>query len=179
MLWPGYQITLTPAEQSMIVLWLAISIIALLCGISVEQQITASLRKQERCLRIIYKDYESPYETLLETTNTTSIVVSRLRLILLEVYKSLHQLNAKCINGLFEVKSTRYSLRNPVKVLQPKKKTTTYHVWHSTQPGSLHTALQRKYTQPCSLFSRGTAVRTMRARLCEQWGTAVCKCPAV
>ena len=81
---------------------------------------------QERCLRIIYKDYESPYETLLETTNTTSLVVSRLRLILLEVYKSLHQLNAKCINGLFEVKSTRYSLRNPVKVLQPKKKTTTY-----------------------------------------------------
>ena len=81
---------------------------------------------QERCLRTIYKDYESPHETLLETTNTTSLVVSRLRLILLEVYKSLHQLNAKCINGLFEVKSTRYSLRNPVKVLQPKKKTTTY-----------------------------------------------------
>ena len=54
-----------------------------------------------------------------------------------------------------------------------------YHGWPSTQPGSLHTALQRKYTQPCSLFSRGTAVWTMGARLCEQWGTAVCKCPAV
>ena len=44
------------------------------------------------------------------------------------------------------------------------------HGWPSTQPGSLHTALQRKYTQPCSLFSRGTAVWTMGARLCEQWG---------
>ena len=53
------------------------------------------------------------------------------------------------------------------------------HEWPSTQPGSLHTAVQRKYTQPCSLFSRGTAVWTMGARLCEQWGTAVCKCPAV
>ena len=53
------------------------------------------------------------------------------------------------------------------------------HGWPSTQPGSLHTALQRKYTQPCSLFSRGTAVWTIGARLCEQWGTAVCKCPAV
>ena len=30
-----------------------------------------------------------------------------------------------------------------------------------------------KYTQPCSLFSRGTAVWTMGARLWEQWGTAV------
>ena len=47
------------------------------------------------------------------------------------------------------------------------------HGWPSTQPGSLHTALQRKYTQPCSLFSRGTAVWTMGARLCEQWDTAV------
>ena len=81
---------------------------------------------QEKCLRIIYKDYESTYETLLETTNTTSLVVSRLHLILLKVYKSLHQLNAKCMNGLVKVKSTRYSLRNPVIKLQPKKKTTTY-----------------------------------------------------
>ena len=53
------------------------------------------------------------------------------------------------------------------------------HRWPSTQPGSLHTALQRKYTQPCLLFSRGTAVWTMVARLFEQWGTAVCKCPVV
>ena len=40
------------------------------------------------------------------------------------------------------------------------------HGWPSTQPGSLHTALQRKYTQPCSLFSCGTAVWTMGERLC-------------
>ena len=54
-----------------------------------------------------------------------------------------------------------------------------YHGWPSTQPDSLHTALQRKYTQPCALFSRGTAMWTMGARLCQQWGTAVCRCPAV
>ena len=81
---------------------------------------------QERCLRIIYKDYESPIERLLEMSNTTPLVISRLRLILLEVYKSINQLNPKCINGLFEEKSTSYSLRYPVKVLQPKKRTTTY-----------------------------------------------------
>ena len=80
---------------------------------------------QERCLRIIYQDYESPYETLLETANTTSLVVPRLRLIRLEVYESLHQLNTKCIQRLFEVKSTRYSLRDLVKVLQTNKKSHT------------------------------------------------------
>ena len=36
-----------------------------------------------------------------------------------------------------------------------------FHGWSSTQPGSLHTPLQRKYTQSCSLFSRGTTVWTM------------------
>ena len=80
---------------------------------------------QERCLRIIYKDYESPIERLLEISNTTQLVISRLRLILLEVYKSINQLNPKCINGLFEEKKS-YSLRYLVKVLQPKKRTTMY-----------------------------------------------------
>ena len=76
---------------------------------------------QERCLRIIYKDYESTIERWLEMSNTTSLVISRLRLILLEVYKSIKHLNPKCINGSYEEKSTSYSLRYPVKVLQPKK----------------------------------------------------------
>ena len=46
-----------------------------------------------------------------------------------------------------------------------------------TQPCNVNTH-SRAHCSP-SLFSRGTAVWTMEARLCEQWGTAVCKCPAV
>ena len=40
--------------------------------------------------------------------------------------KSIHQLNPKCIGDLFQQKRTKYSMRNPVKVLQPMKRTTTY-----------------------------------------------------
>ena len=69
---------------------------------------------QERCLRIVYKDYVSSYDRLLEMVNTTSLVISRLRILLLEVYKSIHHLNPKCISGLFEVKPANYSLRNTV-----------------------------------------------------------------
>ena len=108
-----------PAEQFMIALWLAILIIALLCGIFAEQQTT--VRENTRCLRIIYKHCESPIERLLEMSSTTS-----LRLRLFEVYKSINQLNPKCLNCLFEEKSTSYSLRYPAKVLQPKKRTTMY-----------------------------------------------------
>ena len=80
----------------------------------------------ERYLRTIYKDYESSYHRLLGMANTTTLVISRLRILILEVFKSIRQLNPKCINDLFEVKSLGYSLRNHVKVVQPKRRTTTY-----------------------------------------------------
>ena len=38
----------------------------------------------------------------------------------------MRQLNPKCINELYEVKYLGYSSRNHVKVLQPKRRTTTY-----------------------------------------------------
>ena len=81
---------------------------------------------QERCLRMIYKDYESSYHRLLGMANTATLVISRLRILILVVFKSIRQLNPKCISDLFEVKSLGYSLRNHVKVLQPKRRTTTY-----------------------------------------------------
>ena len=37
-----------------------------------------------------------------------------------------------------------------------------YHGWPSTQPGSLHTALQRKCTQPCCVNNGCKAVSAMR-----------------
>ena len=93
------------------------------CGVSNSNKME---KIQERCLRIVYKDYDSSYERLLEMANTTSLVISRLRILLLEAYKSIHHLNPKCISGLFEVKPTKYSLRNPVKLVQPIKRTSTY-----------------------------------------------------
>ena len=45
---------------------------------------------------------------------------------MLELYKSIHHLNPKCISCLFEVKPTNYSLKNPVKLVQPMKRISTY-----------------------------------------------------
>ena len=70
------------------------------CGVSNSNKME---KIQERCLRIVYKDYDSSYDRLLEMANATSLVISRLRILLLEVYKSIHHLNPKCISGLFEV----------------------------------------------------------------------------
>ena len=93
------------------------------CGVTDGNEIE---KLQERCSRIIYKDYESSYDRLLDRANTTKLAISRLRILILEAFKSIHRLNPKCISDLFEFKSTSYSFRNNVKVLQPKRRTTTY-----------------------------------------------------
>ena len=95
------------------------------CGVSNSYKME---KLHERCLRIVYKDYDSSYDRLLEMANTPSLVISRLRILLPEVYKSIHHLNPKCISGLFEVKSTNYSLRNAVKLVQPMKRTSTFGI---------------------------------------------------
>ena len=93
------------------------------CGVSNTNKIE---KIEERCLRTVYKDHVSSHDRLLEMANSTSLVISRLWILLLEVYKSIHHFNPKCISGLFEVKPANYSLRNPVKLVQPMKRTSTY-----------------------------------------------------
>ena len=59
------------------------------CGVTNGNEIE---KIQERCLWIIYKDYESSYDRLLDRANTTKLAISRLRILILEVFKSIHML---------------------------------------------------------------------------------------
>ena len=88
---------------------------------------TAKIEKiQERALKIIYKDYNSSYDELLINTDTPSLFMSRIRLILFEVYKCIRDINPPIINEIFENKPITYSFRNKHKIEQKKKRTTTY-----------------------------------------------------
>ena len=81
---------------------------------------------QERALRIIYRDYESSYEDLLSPAEAPTMLKRRLRVILLEVFKSINMLNSDCLNGMFKIKDGNYFFHNKRKLLQPKKKTTIF-----------------------------------------------------
>ena len=83
-------------------------------------------RIQEWALRMIYRDYESSYEDLLSVAEAPTMLTRRLRVILLEVFKSINMLNSDCLNDMFKIKDGNYSFRNTRKLLQPKKKTTTF-----------------------------------------------------
>ena len=82
-------------------------------------------KNQERALRIIYRNYDSLYPELLRDAGTYTMLDKRLRSMLLHVFKSLKGMNAKCLNDMYSVKQLNYSMRQPVKLVQPQRKTTT------------------------------------------------------
>ena len=81
---------------------------------------------QERALKIIYRDYESTYEELIVNSNSSTLLNSRLRLMICEVLKCINNENPPCVNNLIEIKDINYSLRNALRIHQPKKNTTTH-----------------------------------------------------
>ena len=83
---------------------------------------------QERALRIINKDYSSAYDDLLSQSGTDTLLVSRLKKILFEVFKTLKDKNPEYLKSLFVRKYTPYAMRNKVLLIQPKRKTTTYGI---------------------------------------------------
>ena len=81
---------------------------------------------QERALRILYQDKLCSYQELIQRADTTTVLLSRLRTMALEVFKCTKALNTPCLNSLFKIKSTGHSLRNAVKLDQPLRKKTTH-----------------------------------------------------
>ena len=80
----------------------------------------------ERALKIIYNNYDSSYEELISTSNSTTLLISRIHLILYEVFKSIQKINPPCISDLFKIKEFKYSMRKGIILHQPKKDTTTH-----------------------------------------------------
>ena len=68
-----------------------------------------SLQKTEtmelRCLRIIYNDYSSDYQSLLKLTGKPSMEIERLTTLALEVFKTINWLNSNFPKMIFSIKT--------------------------------------------------------------------------
>ena len=91
---------------------------------------------QERALRILYDDHESEYSKLLDKSGAITMLQSRLNCIILEVFKSIHNANPLCIQDMFEIKKSSYSVRDSSKLVQSKRNTTTFGLRSFTYLGS-------------------------------------------
>lgn len=91
---------------------------------------------QERSLRILFKDYDSTYHTLLENAKESTALMSRICGIAIHVFKCLKNMNPTPLNDMFETKVALYSMRNPNKLNQPKRRTTNYGIRSLSYIGS-------------------------------------------
>ena len=93
---------------------------------------------QKRHLRFTLNDYASNYETLLDKSNTCTMEVRRLRLLALEVFRSVNKLNPVCMQSLFEknVNPKRYKddlkvpIRNSVTFGDKSVRVLGPHIWN-------------------------------------------------
>ena len=53
------------------------------------------------CLRIIYNDYSSDYQTLLKLRQKPSVEIKRLRAMALEIFKAINDLNPSFMKSIF------------------------------------------------------------------------------
>ena len=81
---------------------------------------------QERALRFITDDYETPYEMLMRNTETTTMRVRQMQNLCVEIYRTLSDLNPKYMRELFERNSSSYSTRRLNDLKIPRVNQTSY-----------------------------------------------------
>ena len=96
-------------------------LIWMLCGKGSQDKLE---KINERTLGLAYSDYSSSYKDLLANSKETTIHVQSVRILALEVYKTLNNLNPVFMKEYFLPKTTGHNLRlkNPLDI--PRARTT-------------------------------------------------------
>ena len=81
---------------------------------------------QKMSLRIIYNDYDSEFNTLLQRGNHLKLHEINKQRLLVEVYKCLNKINPVFLNDLFTKKHLRFNLRSKQLLELRKPSTLTY-----------------------------------------------------
>ena len=83
-------------------------------------------RTHKRALRILFNDFTSSFEELLQKANQCTIHRKSLQKLMVEVYNSLTQQNPSFLWDMFQEKINDYNLRSKNLLMLPQAKTTTY-----------------------------------------------------
>ena len=59
---------------------------------------------QKRALRFLYDNYDSSYESLLKLAGKSTIIVTRIRSLCIEIFKTLNNINPIFMNEIFELR---------------------------------------------------------------------------
>ena len=66
----------------------------------------------ERALRIVYMDYTSSFDELIERSGSVSLHHRNLQQLAIEIYKALNGISSSLMSELFVIKERKYNFRN-------------------------------------------------------------------
>ena len=81
-----------------------------------------------RTLQVVYDDFNKSYDELLELNNDLFIHQRHLCYFVIEVFKSIMNLNPQFMWSYFEEKPMTYNLRDGSKLALPKTKSTRFGI---------------------------------------------------
>ena len=84
------------------------------------KQLDKMEKMQERALRCVTDDYNSSYQTLLNTTEMANMRVREMQNLYIEIYKILANMNPPYMQELFERSSSSCSTRRPYDLMVPR-----------------------------------------------------------
>ena len=130
-----------------------------------------SVRKQEkvqeRALRFLFDNYEYDYEHLLVLANKPSIEVRKLRLLSIEIFKTIHDLNPSFMKEIFTLNTREGASRNRLVVKTQTSKRYGTETLRSLGP-KIWNSLPSEIKNCESLPSFKILIKT--------WSGAACKC---
>ena len=91
---------------------------------------------QKRALSIVFNDYDSDYDTLLNKANMKSVFQLRVNRMLTEIFKTINGINPSYLNEIFKIKDVPYEMRDNLRMDQPLRKKTNFGLRSVTYVGS-------------------------------------------
>ena len=124
---------------------------------------------QKRALRFLLNDYESNYDQLIEKSNKSTIEIRKLRILAIEIFKTINDLNSPYMKEIFELNTNRNPERKMlmVKVTESKKYGTDSlkhmgpKIWNCLSP-------ELKNSENLTIFKS----------LIKSWNGPACNCNA-
>ena len=81
-----------------------------------------------RALSIVYRDYTSSFDTLLEKSGSVSIHYRNIQLLAIETFKMLKKLSPSIMSENFKLKETKYEFRTGSNLQSYVPRTETYGI---------------------------------------------------
>ncbi len=98
-----------------------------MCNVSDSEKVD---KIQEGALCYVLSDFNDTYCNLLQRASKSTLYLSRLRILAIEIFKVLNDMLPLYMKSLFITKSIAHELRDFIPLIQPKFNTITYG--HST-----------------------------------------------